>query len=151
MKSLGLLVLRLVFGGLMTIHGYPKIFGGQGQSEAISPPVKRVLGEGFTQQVEKGGLDSFTGMVENLAVPAPAVTARLGAGTEFFGGLALVLGWNTRLASLLLMGQMATAIRKVHWRQGLMGQGGAENAFLFFAAFLTLFIAGPGKLSVDLG
>lgn len=149
MKSLGLLVLRVVFGSLIAIHGYPKLFGGKGKSEAIAPEAKRVLGEGFAQSMEGGGLKNFAGMVQNMDLPAPGVLAGLSAGTEFFGGLTLILGWNTRLACLLLLGNMGTAIRKVHWEKGLLGQGGFENPLTFAAAFLALFIAGPGKLSFD--
>ena len=46
---------------------------------------------------------------------------------------------------------MATAIRKMHWGKGIMGQGGAEMAALYFGAFLALFLTGPGKLSLDRG
>lgn len=149
MKSLGLLMLRLVFGSLMAMHGYPKLFGGP--NKQVSPDAEKVLGQGFTQSVQGGGFQNFAGMVESMQVPAPKALAGAAAGAEFFGGLALILGWRTRLASLLLLADMATAIRKVHWDKGIMGQGGAEQALLYVGALLTLFVAGPGKISLDRG
>jgi len=147
MKSLGLLVLRVSIGSLIAIHGYPKLFGGPGKK--VSPEAERVLGQGFGQSLQQGGLQNVTGFLQSLQVPQPQAAAVAAASAEFFGGLALILGWNTRLASLALLVNMGTAIRKVHWNQGLLGQGGAENPLLFFLSFLTLFIAGPGKISVD--
>ena len=147
MKSLGLLILRLIFGGLIAVHGYPKLFGGK--DKQVSPDAERYLGTGFTQSVQNGGLTNHIGMTKKLEMPAPEVLGTLSAGAEFFGGLALVLGWNTRLATLLLMGNMGVAINKVHWKNGLINQGGFENPLLFFAAFLALFFAGPGKIAID--
>ena len=147
MKNLGLLVLRIVFGGLIAVHGYPKLFGGKGKE--VSPEAERVLGAGFTQSVQNGGLTNHIGMAKKLELPAPEVLGTLSAGAEFFGGLALVFGWNTRLASLLLLGNMGVAINKVHWKNGLINQGGYENALLFAAAFLTTFLAGSGKIAID--
>ena len=147
MKSLGLFALRLLFGGLIAIHGYPKLFGGK--DKQVSPDAERWLGAGFTQSLQNGGLENHIGMAKKLELPAPEALSTLSAGTEFFGGLALVFGWNTRLASLLLLGNMGVAINKVHWKNGLINQGGYENALLFAAAFLTTFLAGSGKIGID--
>jgi uncharacterized membrane protein YphA (DoxX/SURF4 family) len=98
---------------------------------------------------QHGGLENFAKAVERIGAPAPPALAALSAGTEFFGGLALVLGWHTRLATLLLMGNMSTAIGKVHWSKGLLNPDGFEKALLFLCGFATIFIAGPGKLSLD--
>ena len=147
MRSLGLFALRLIFGSLIAIHGYPKLFGGK--EKQISPDAERLLGAGFTQSLQNGGLENHIGLAKKLDVPAPEALATLSAGAEFFGGLALIFGWNTRLASALLMGNMAVAINKVHWKNGLINQGGFENALLFFAAFLTTFLAGPGAIAID--
>ncbi len=147
MKDLGLFVLRIIFGGLIAVHGYPKLFGGK--DKTVHPDAERLLGAGFTQSLQNGGLTNHIGMAKKLEVPAPEVLGTLSAGTEFFGGLALVLGWNTRLASLLLLGNMGVAINKVHWKNGLINQGGYENALLFAAAFLVTFLAGPGKIGID--
>lgn len=149
MSSLGLLFLRLVFGSLISLHGFPKLFGGKGRS--VSPEVARVLGEGFQKQLASGGLESHSGTLERMDVPAPNTMAAVSAGTEFFGGLALILGWHSRIAALALLVNMGTAIRKAHWEKGLLGPGGAEPAALFLGAFATIFLAGPGKLSIDRG
>ena len=149
MRSLGLLMLRLVFGGLVALHGFPKLFGGEGKK--VSADAERILGAGFNQSMGRGGLQNVVGMMERMEVPAPQTMAAASAGAEFFGGLALILGWRTRLAALALLINHAVAIRKVHWEKGIFGQGGAELALAFFGAFLTLFLAGPGKLSLDRG
>lgn len=149
MTSLGLLFLRVVFGGLIAVHGFPKLFGGKGRT--VRPEVARVLGEGFQKQLAGGGLENLSGTMEKLEVPAPNTMAAVSAGAEFFGGLAVLLGWHTRLAALALVVNMATAVRKAHWNKGLLGPGGAEPAVLFLGAFATIFFAGPGKLAVDRG
>ena len=149
MRSLGLLLLRLTFGSLIALHGFPKLFGGPGKK--VPPDAERVLGAGFNQSMERGGLQNVVGMMQRMEAPAPETLAAVHAGTEFFGGLALILGWHTRLAALALLINHGVAIRKVHWDKGILGQGGAETALAFFGAFLTLFLAGPGKLSLDRG
>jgi len=148
MISLGLLVLRLVFGTGIALHGFPKLFGGQGRK--VSPEAERVLGAGFSQSMERGGFNNVVGMMQRMEAPgSPQALAGAHVSAELFGGLALILGWHTRLAALALMINMATAIRKMHWEKGIMGQGGAEMAALYFGAFLALFLTGPGKLSLD--
>ena len=149
MRSLGLLMLRLVLGSLVALHGFPKLFGGPGKK--VSPDAERILGAGFNQSMESGGLQNVVGMMQAMDVPAPQTLAAVHAGTEFFGGLALILGWHTRLASLALIINYATAIRKVHWDKGILGEGGAETPLALVGGLLTLFLAGPGKLSLDRG
>jgi putative oxidoreductase len=147
MKDLGLFVLRVVFGSLIALHGFPKLFGGAGKK--VPAEAERYLGAGFSQSLENGGLEKHIGTTKQLGMPAPEVLGPLSAGTEFFGGLALILGWKTRLASLLLLGNMAIAIQKVHAKNGLMGQGGYEMPLLFAAGFATTLLAGSGKIGLD--
>lgn len=149
MKDLGLLALRVTFGSLIALHGYPKLFGGP--DKKVSPEVERYLGPGFSQFMANGGLDKHIGFTRQLGMPAPEALGTLSAGTEFFGGLALLLGWQTRLTSLLLLGNMAVAIKKVHAKNGLMNQGGYEVPLMFAAVFLTTFLSGSGKIGLDRG
>ena len=68
---------------------------------------------------------------------------------EFCGGLALVLGFRTRLAAVLVMANLAVAIRKVHWQNGFYGSGGAEFPAALWSSALALLLTGPGAFSVD--
>jgi putative oxidoreductase len=147
MKDLALFVLRVVVGSMIALHGYPKLFGGPGKK--VSAETEKYLGAGFNQFMENGGIDKHIGMTKQLGMPAPEVFGSLSAGTEFFGGLALIFGWKSRLASALLIANMAVAIQKVHAKNGLMGQYGFEMPLLYIAAFATVFIAGPGKIGID--
>ncbi|HZU04564.1 MAG TPA: DoxX family protein [Chloroflexota bacterium] len=147
MRDLGLLLLRLVVGGLFVVHGYPKLFGGPGKS--IHPALRRHLGPGFEAAMERGGIANFRNAVERTGVPLPGVMAWVAALAEFGGGILLILGWHTRLAALALCGDMSVAISRVHWKTGLMGQGGYELALALLGGLLALLFAGPGAFSID--
>ena len=69
MTSLGLLLLRTVIGTIMMLHGYPKLFGGEGKGEQVSPEAKETLGEGFVEAVEQGGVQATAQLMENLEIP----------------------------------------------------------------------------------
>ncbi len=76
---------------------------------------------------------------------------------EFFGGIALIIGLLTRLASIGLAVDMLGAIFIVHLPNGFFinwymkpGVGhGIEMNLLLFAGGLTLLLGGAGKLSLD--
>jgi uncharacterized membrane protein YphA (DoxX/SURF4 family) len=53
-----------------------------------------------------------------LGLPFPALLAALAAGTEFLGGIALVVGLGTRLVAIPLMFTMVIAMTAVHWDNG---------------------------------
>jgi putative oxidoreductase len=95
-------------------------------------------------------IDKVIGFFTSLGLPAPAFQAHLVATTEFAGGLALILGLFTRLASIPLMVIMFVAIataRKddLHGFSDLIG----FTEFLYMALLFWLLIAGPGKLALD--
>ena len=143
----GLLLLRLGVGvGLMT-HGYPKLFGGPGKT----PPAALVkaMGSNFPATVERGGIVAFSGGLERMGIPLPRQAALAAGLTEFGGGLALALGFKTRLIAPAVLFNMLVAIRKAHWKTGFHGQGGYEMAFLFAVAAATLALTGPGAYSLD--
>lgn len=144
--SFGLLLLRLIVGGIFAVHGYPKLFGGPGKPVPLE--VAKYLGAGFVESVERGP-QGFAGMLRNLGVPEPERMAYVVGAAEFFGGILLALGWFTRLASLALITDMVVAISRVHWRNGLVAPGGFEFPLSLLAACLTLVFTGPGNLSFD--
>jgi putative oxidoreductase len=95
-------------------------------------------------------IDKVIGFFTSLGLPAPAFQAHLVATTEFTGGLALLLGMFTRLASIPLMIIMFVAIAtakkdELHGFSDLIG----FPEFLYMALLFWLLIAGPGKLALD--
>jgi putative oxidoreductase len=152
MTSLGLLVLRLVVGALYLVHGYTKVFGGPGKSEAVSPEAEKLLGKGFKQLLDYGGVNNVTGFVQSLGLPYPRPMAIALMTAEFGGGLALILGWHTRLAALALTAVQGVAIAKVHAPNGLLSPApevGFETNVALAAATTALAVAGPGKIAID--
>ena len=147
LADLGLLCLRLILGGIFAAHGYPKLFGGPGKE--VPPTAAAYLGQGFVQAVQNGSPEQFAPIVEQVGAPQPGATAWLVAGLEFFGGIALALGFLTRLTALLLAGEMVVAIWKIHWRNGLIGQGGFEFPLSLLSGCLALLGTGPGGFSAD--
>jgi putative oxidoreductase len=95
-------------------------------------------------------LPDVTDFFASLHIPAPAFNARLTAATEFFGGLAILLGLGTRLVALPLAFTMVIAIvtAKRGDITGLTALVGFEEwSYLVF--FLWLAVAGAGPLSLD--
>jgi putative oxidoreductase len=120
LQPFALLVMRLALGAIMIAHGYRKVFGGF---------------HGHQQMVAGLGL--------------PAWMAYFSTITEFFGGIAIVLGLFTQFFSLAFFIEMLVAIWKVHWRHGLTAQGGFEfpMSLATIAFALMCFGAGPYALS----
>lgn len=81
-----------------------------------------------------------------LFAMAPVFFAWMGAFSEAVGGLLLLLGLKTRLASFLIMCTMLTAIFMQKWNQGLWGMLPAMG-FLWVAIY-NLFL-GSGRFGVD--
>ena len=97
----------------------------------------------------------FAGYLKNLGAPAPEISSWIGAIVEFVIGVALVLGLGTRYAALLcaLFLIAATALAHRYWEYPAAQMGNQYNHFLkniaVFGGALILFVAGPGRFSVD--
>jgi putative oxidoreductase len=128
MKHLGLLILRVVTGGLLAGHGAQKLFGSFGGP----------------------GIDGTTGMMESMGMRPGRLWAQIAGASEFFGGIFTALGFMHPLGPLMTLGPMGVAIRKVHWGKPIwVTSGGAELPVMNVAAATALLVAGPGIFSVD--
>lgn len=144
MKSIGLLVLRLVLGVIFVSHGYPKLFGGQEKSKQLPNQAKQLLGDTFVSSMEQGGVQQTAQWLQSINVPNPTFSAWAIGLTEFGGGLALLTGIQARLAALVIIFSQLVAIRKVHIKQGLVN--GFELNLSLIAGLLVIVFHGPGKL-----
>ncbi len=128
LRDLGLLILRMVTGGLLVGHGSQKLFGAFG---------------GY-------GLAGTAGWLESLGLrPGRRWAPAAGIG-EFAGGLLTALGFLHPVGPLMMMGPMVTAIRKVHWGKPIwVTEGGAELPVTNVAIATTLMLTGPGRISLD--
>lgn len=120
LQPLALLVLRIVLGIIMIAHGWGKVFG---------------------------GLSHHVQMVSNLGLPG--WLAYFSAAAEFFGGILVIAGLLTRCAALAIIIDMAVAIWKVHWKNGLMGDHGYQFPLAVAAIAFALIFFGAGPIAFD--
>lgn len=119
--------LRLGLGIVMAAHGAQKLFGAFG---------------GY-------GLQGTAGFFENSLGLKPGILwASLASGTEFFGGLLLIIGLATRPAALLIGFTMLVALITVH-SGGFFAPNGMEYTLILTLASISLAIKGGGALSFD--
>jgi len=143
-QDAGILLLRLILGFIMVVHGMPKLAG----------PMRSQM---------RGGM-------KQMGIPAPLFDAV--ALLEFVGGIALILGFLTRVAAALfalemigtivlylaklgtmvpppeMLSQMVAGSRR--FMRGFMaGVGGWEFDLLILGVAVVLLITGAGSISVD--
>jgi putative oxidoreductase len=127
-RDLGLLILRLVVGGLLAGHGSQKLFGW------FSGP----------------GLQGTAGWLESMGLKPGTRWATVASTAEFGGGTLTILGFLHPLGPLGIMGAMIMATAKAHWGKPLwVTEGGAELPVVNMATTLALILAGPGRFSLD--
>jgi putative oxidoreductase len=100
-----------------------------------------------------GKLTHLPQVVENFAgwgIPAPGVLGPFASGVEFFGGILLLVGLLTRIASGALGVVMIVAVAAAQWTEveTFLDLVGLEEV-MYLALFLWLAIAGAGAVSID--
>ena len=119
----GLFVLRLALGVVFVMHGWQKlaVFGHAG----------------------------VTGFLTQLGVPFPGVNAVLITAVEIGGGVLLLAGAFTRIASTLLAFAMLVAVVTAHLANGFFAPTGFEYPLTLLLASAALTMTGAGAYSVD--
>lgn len=120
------LILRLVVGSIFVVQGYRKLFAPAGA---------------------KGSGAALQEMIRNAGFPSPDLLARLVAVVELVGGILLVIGLGTRIASIPLALTLVVAIARFKWKDGF--QGGWDWPFSVLGGTLALLLLGAGSTSLD--
>jgi len=121
------LILRIGFGAYMLMgHGYGKL-------------MKLISGEEIQ-------FISFLGL-------SPKISLGLAVCAEFIACIFIIIGYKTRVATLPLLVTMLVAIFVVHggdpWFMYGAEGGSKEPAVIYFIGFLSIYLLGSGKYSVD--
>ena len=119
MQPFGALLMRLALGASMIFHGYSKV-------------------------IPHGGLSHHAHFVASLGLPY--WLGYVSAFTEFAGGILLILGLLTRVASFMVAIDMLVAIIMVNRHHGYAGSE-YSLALLVIAIMLTFY--GPGTFALD--
>jgi len=129
-------------------------------------PLRLIVGYGF---MEHGfaklarGPDAFPAILQALGVPAPHLMGWLTIFTEIVGGLAVLLGALTSLASIPMAAVLLVAIFTVHLPYGFssiklqavtaagaqFGPPGFETDLLYLACLAALVLGGSGPLAIE--
>ena len=122
-EGYALLALRVMVGVAFVIHGLPKI-------EHATTWMSATRGAG-----------AFAPWLQVI-----------GALVEFLGGIALVIGFASRLATALICVEMSVATFIVEIAGGArfsVGPNPFELPLLYFVVTLAMLLLGPGRFSVD--
>lgn len=126
--SIGLLVIRLIFGLLMAGHGAQKLFGWFG---------------GY-------GLAGTGGWFESIGYKPGKLFAALSGLSEFSSGLLIAFGFLGPVGPALVLSVMIVAAITVHRTNGLFaGTNGIEIPLLYIAVADGLALTGFGRFSLD--
>ena len=119
LQPFGALLLRLVLGVCMVVHGYDKV-------------------------VPHGALNHHAHFVATLGIPY--WLGYVSAFTEFAGGMLLLLGLLTRFAAFMVSINLLVALTMVNRHHGYPG---SEYSLALFVISLMLVFYGAGTLALD--
>ena len=128
LAGLAPLLVRVIVGIIMAVHGWQKLAGGP------------------------ANFGMFIG--QELGVPFPVLMGYVVTFVELVGGILLVVGLFSRLTALFLTIHLTIAILLVNIQTGFVtplegGGTGVEFPLAVIAGFLVILLAGPGRFSLD--
>lgn len=118
-----LTILRVWLGTAFIMHGLPGIF-------------------------DLDYMAGHAGMMELYNIPIPEFTAYLSKGGELLAGVLLLVGWWTRLGTMIIVINMLVATF-IALRGDIFGDFQAEISFTYLLMALVLFFNGPTAFSLD--
>jgi putative oxidoreductase len=126
--DVGILIVRLAVGLTFTAHGAQKAFGWW-------------AGPGFA---------GWTGAMTRMGLRPAPLWAALSTAIELIGGLLVVVGFLTPIASAVVVAQSLYIVLRVHLPKGFWNKnGGIEFPLQLLAGALLIAASGPGAISID--
>jgi putative oxidoreductase len=123
-------IMRAALGLCFVAHGGQKLFGWFGG----------------------GGITGTTAFFRSVGIPAPHAFAYVAGIVEFFGGIAIGLGFLTIVAAVGLLIEMLIAISTVSYAAGFFVTAqkiGWELNVYLIGLIVALLVMGPGAWSAD--
>ena len=97
-----------------------------------------------------GGIEGTAGYIGSVGLPAATALAWLAAIFETVAGIAILVGFQTKIAALLLAAFCVFAGYVFHFQpEDQMQMISFMKNLTLAGGFLALFVSGPGSLSVD--
>jgi len=127
--DLALFILRVALGVCFVVHGLGKL-------GVVGP----------------GNMAGFTGWLQALGLPFPALQARIAMLSELVGGALITVGLGTRVAAFFCLIAMAVAAAIGHRGGGYLitnNPPGNEYALNLAILMVVLILIGPGAFSLD--
>ncbi len=126
LNDIALLLLRGILGVVFIYHGSQKLFGWFGG----------------------GGFSATADYMQSLGIPFPMLSTFLAGSAEFFGAIALILGFGTRIAAIPMAFTMLVGIVTVHNSAFGLQHNGMEYTLTLGVVLAALALMGPGSLTV---
>lgn len=125
-SDVGILALRIVIGGLIFLHGYPKL----------------------------KNLNKTAEFIQSMGLPIPKISALYSFFAEAIGGIAIFFGILTQLFAILLVINMLFALylQIFKFKSPIVGGGGKsgyELDLLYLFGAIALIFLGAGAFSID--
>lgn len=125
--NLALLILRVAAGGFLLPHALGKLFGWFGGP----------------------GLSGFAAELRGFGLPSAAPLPLLLAGLQVLSGMAVLLGWQTRIAALAAAAFIGFTVLLAVPKGWFWMRAGAEYPLMWTLVLLAIALAGPGAWALD--
>lgn len=125
--DLVLLILRVAAGGFLLPHALGKLFGWFGGP----------------------GLSGFAAELRGFGLPSAAPLPLLLAGLQVLSGMAVLLGWQTRIAALAAAAFIGFTVLLAVPKGWFWMRAGAEYPLMWTLVLLAIALAGPGAWALD--
>ena len=93
-------------------------------------------------------MKEFAEFLSSNHFPMPLLSAIISVSAQLICSIMILIGWQTKIASLIMVFNFLVALIAVHFRLGDSIEGMTPVLAMFFCS-LTLFFTGPGEHAIN--